>query len=98
MHAPADALPLPPAGPALTRPLRAWWVADYDIMAAVDERQALELANDFCSPLEPYTLDDVVEVAPVTLDEQHAGEDGPWTLRELLAAKAEPGYLAGYEQ
>lgn len=100
MHAIAapDVLPLPPAGPDLTRPLRAWWVSDYDIIAAVDECQALDLANDICRPLEPYTPDDVVEVAPVTLDEPHAGEDGPWTLRELLAAQTKPGYLAGYEQ
>lgn len=83
----------------LTKPLLAYWVGDEDIYAAVDEAQALRLANALAGG-DCYTLTDVAEVQAATLDERLADDTGKlaWTLRGLLASTAEPGYLAGYAQ
>lgn len=80
-----------------TGALRAFWVSDYDVYAAQDEAQALAFANAMASPMRGYTLDDVMPVLDVTLDEPLTSDTGPTTLRRMLAT-AEPGYLAGYEQ
>lgn len=77
-------------------PLRAFWVGDEDIYAAKDEAQAMTLANAIAGT-GTYTLGDVAEVSAETLDDPLSSDDGPTTLR-LLLASAEPGYLAGYEQ
>ena len=83
----------------LTRPLLAFWVGDDDIYAAEDEAQALALANAIAAHV-TYTLDDVTPVGAQMLDERLADETGrlAWTLRGLLMAQTEAGYLAGYEQ
>ncbi|WP_395605028.1 hypothetical protein [Pseudomonas sp. B16120] len=83
----------------LARPLLAFWVGDDDIYAAVDEVQALELANAIAGH-STYVLDDVMPVSPRTLDERLRDDSGrqAWTLRGLLVDQKEPGYLAGYEQ
>lgn len=82
----------------LTRPLLAFWVGDYDMFAAEDEAQAMALANAIAHS--PYSLDDVMPVSADTLDERLADDSGKlaWTLRGLLMAQTEAGYLAGYEQ
>lgn len=82
----------------LTRPLRAFWIGDTDILAAADPAQALRLANG-PGPDVAYCLDDVSEVDAATLDERLADADGKlaWTLRGLLQAQTEAGYLAGFE-
>jgi hypothetical protein len=77
-------------------PLGAYWVGDDDIYAAKDETQAVTLANAVAGP-GTYTLVDVAAVSVETLDDPLSSDDGPTTLR-LLLASAEPGYLAGYEQ
>lgn len=83
----------------LTRPLLAFWVGDDDIYAAEDEAQALALANAIAAHV-TYTLDDVTPVGAQMLDERLADDSGKlaWTLRGLLMAQTEAGYLAGYEQ
>lgn len=80
------------------KPLQAFWVGDCDLWAAEDEAQALQLANAIAYP-PSYTLDDVIPASAEVLDERLADEDGKlvWTLRGLLQAQAEPGYLAGTE-
>lgn len=82
----------------LTRPLLAFWVGDYDMYAAADEAQALALANAIAHGT-PYTLDDVAPVSSDTLDESVLDGDCQVTsLRAVLLATAEAGYLAGYDQ
>lgn len=83
----------------LTKPLRAFWVGDDDIYAAEDEAQAVALANAIAGP-GTYSVDDAAPVSADTLDARLVDDDGKlaWTLRGLLRAQAEPGYLAGYEQ
>lgn len=82
-----------------SKPLQAYWVGDCDLWAAEDEAQALALANAICDPASPYTLDDVTPAGADLLDERLADKDGKvvWTLRGLLQAQTEPGYLAGSE-
>ena len=83
----------------LTRPLLGFWVTDEMLFAAEDAEQALAVAHEFAPGLEPYTLDDVREALPAELSELVLDEQGRrWTLRGLLQAKKEPGYVAGYEQ
>lgn len=79
--------------------LRAYWVGDCDLWAAEDEAQALALANAICDPSSLYTLDDVMPAGSDVLDVRLADESGKvaWTLRGMLQAQAEPGYLAGIE-
>jgi hypothetical protein len=82
----------------LTRPLLAFWVGDYDMYAAEDEAQALVLANAIAHGA-PYTLDDVTPVSSDTLDESVLDGDCRVTsMRAVLLATSEAGYLAGYEQ
>lgn len=82
----------------LTRPLLAFWVGDDDMYAAEDEAQAVRLANAIAGP-DTYTLDDVAPVSSDTLDESVLdGECQVTTLRAVLLAASEAGYLAGYEQ
>lgn len=82
----------------LTRPLLGFWVTEDMLFAAEDAAQALAVAQEFAPGLEPYTLDDVREALPAELLETVLDEQGRrWTLRGLLLAKAEPGYVAGYE-
>lgn len=81
------------------RQLQAYWVGDCDLWAAEDEAQALALANAICDPASPYALDDVAPAGADVLDVRLADEDGKvaWTLRGMLQAQTEPGYLAGIE-
>lgn len=81
------------------KPLQAYWVGDCDLWAAEDEDQALALANAIAADPACYTLDDVMLAGPSVLDVRLADEDGKvaWTLRGLLQAQTEPGYLAGIE-
>lgn len=81
------------------KPLQAYWVGDCDLWAAEDEEQALALANAIAADPACYTLDDVMLAGPSVLDVRLADEDGKlaWTLRGLLQAQTEPGYLAGIE-
>jgi hypothetical protein len=82
----------------LTRPLLGFWVCDEMLFAAEDAAQALAVAQEVAPGLEPYTLDDVREALPAELYEMVLDEQGRrWTLRGLLHAKTEPGYVAGYE-
>lgn len=84
---------------AQNKPLQAYWVGDCDLWAAEDEAQALALANAIAADPACYTLDDVAPASADVLDVRLADEDGKvaWTLRGLLQAQAEPGYLAGIE-
>jgi len=83
----------------LTRPLLGFWVADEMLFAAENAAQALAVAQEFAPGLEPYTLEDVREAFPAELLETVLDQQGRrWTLRGLLLAKTEPGYVAGYEQ
>lgn len=81
------------------KPLQAYWVGDCDLWAAEDEAQAVALANAIAHP-PCYTLDDVSPAGADVLDVRLADDDGKlaWTLRGLLQAQTEPGYLAGIEQ
>lgn len=80
--------------------LQAYWVGDCDLWAAEDEAQALALANGIAADSACYTLDDVSPAGAEVLGVRLADEDGKlaWTLRGLLQAQTEPGYLAGIEQ
>lgn len=85
----------------LTRPLLAFWVGDFGIYAAQDEAQALALAKGMGITPGELKIEDVSPVGADTLDTRLAGEGGEplaWTLRGLLHATKEPGFLAGYEQ
>jgi hypothetical protein len=82
----------------LTRPLRAFWVGDYDIFAAFDEAQALRLGNVWAMDPETFAEDEVEEVSAETLGEPVAKDFPDVTLRGLLYAMKEPGHMAGYER
>lgn len=81
------------------KPLQAYWVGDCDLWAAENEAQAVTLANAIAADPACYTLDDVSPAGPDVLDVRLASEEGKeaWTLRGLLQAQTEPGYLAGIE-
>lgn len=81
------------------KPLQAYWVGDCDLWAAEDEAQAVALANAIAADPASYTLDDVCPAGPDVLDVRLASDEGKevWTLRGLLQAQTEPGYLAGIE-
>ncbi|WP_439870361.1 hypothetical protein ACTACT_09910 [Pseudomonas syringae] len=90
---------MPAAGSNITKPLLAFWVGEYDIYAAEDAAQALNMANGMTLRPTAFILDDVSLVQATTLDERLAGEHGEklgWTLRRLLLDTAEPSFLAGY--
>ncbi|MFJ7111274.1 hypothetical protein ACIQU2_27415 [Pseudomonas sp. NPDC098740] len=79
--------------------LIAFWVGDMDIYAALSPEHALALCVEHSAMPDAYDLDDVLAVCAKTLDLPMVEEDGTpaGTLRELLAATTEPGWLAGFE-
>lgn len=83
---------------AQEKTLQAYWVGEHDLWAAEDDAQALQLANGQ-SGTGPYTLDEVMLASGDFLDARLADEDGKlaWTVRGLLQAQTEPGYLLGVD-
>lgn len=86
-----------PAAPVIG--LKAYWVGELDIYAAVDADAALALHQAIASDPDDYTLDDVCPVGPETLAKPMVDEDGTPcpSLAEELAAATQPGWLAGFE-
>lgn len=74
--------------------LRAWWVGDMEIFAAVSAVQALQLAEDIAGP-DCYDLDDVQPVDDATLAKGIRDEEGndEGLLIDLLRAAKAPGLL-----
>ncbi|MFG0501116.1 hypothetical protein ACF8GD_00415 [Pseudomonas putida] len=78
--------------------LRAWWVGDMEIYAAVSAEQALALGEADAGP-ECYELDDVQPVGDETLAKGIRDEDGndEGRLIDLLRAAKAPGLLLSVE-
>lgn len=74
--------------------LRAWWVGDMEIYAAVSAEQALQLAEGIAGP-DCYELDDVQPVEDATLIRGIRDEDGndDGRLVDLLRSTKAPGLL-----
>ncbi|MBF8694933.1 hypothetical protein [Pseudomonas fulva] len=74
--------------------LRAWWVGDMEIYAAVSAEQALQLAEGIAGP-DCYELDDVQPVEDATLIRGIRDEEGndEGRLIDLLRSTKAPGLL-----
>lgn len=74
--------------------LRAWWVGDMEVYAAVSAEQALQLAEGIAGP-DCYELDDVQPVGDGTLAQGIRDEEGndEGRLIDLLRAAKAPGLL-----
>jgi len=74
--------------------LRAWWVGDTEIFAAISAQQALQLAEAIAGP-DCYELDDVQPVDDDTLAKGIRDEDGndEGRLVDLLRSTKAPGLL-----
>ena len=79
--------------------LIAFWVGDMDIYAALSPEHALAEGRKQNGEFDCIELDEVRAVTAEELDKPMVEEDGTpaGTLRELLAATTESGWLAGFE-